>query len=71
MTNPNCDGGTENNCNPNQEVRILPYGGDGNLIVCKSCFNREMIFRRQRNQELAKDCQFALPAWNDLKVYGE
>ena len=51
------------------EVRVLPYAEAGNLIVCKSCFNREMIFRRQRNFELGKDCQYDVPKWADLEIY--
>ena len=69
MQNPNCDGSGP--CSKNPEVRVLPYGGDGNLIVCKKCYYREMEFRFLRNEELSKDCQFELPTWDDLKIYGE
>lgn len=67
MQNPNCDGSGP--CSQVQQVRVLPYGGDGNLILCHSCYNKEMAFRYARNQELAKDCQYDLPAWSSLKVY--
>lgn len=70
MNNPNCDGSGP--CNQTlQTVRVLPTGGDGNAILCMSCFAREMIFRRERNRELPTDCQFALPAWESLKVYAK
>lgn len=67
MSNPNCDGAW---CKRDDgEVRVLPYGGDGNLILCFSCYAHEMQFRRERNQKLAPDCQFETPEWKDLKVY--
>lgn len=65
--NPNCDG---SHCSrPQGEVRLLPTGGGGNLIVCRACFEHEMRWRRDRNRELADDCKFDLPAWESLKVY--
>jgi hypothetical protein len=67
MDNPNCDGSGPH---ASGAVRVLPYGGDGNLILCHSCYMREMQYRRERNRELGQDCQFELPAWNDLRVYG-
>ena len=68
MKNPNCDGSGP--CNETyRQVRVLPTGGDSNAILCLSCFAREMIYRRERNKELSKDCQFELPKWNELKIY--
>lgn len=68
MDNPNCDG---DKCrSPRGQVRVLPTGGDGNLIVCITCFQNEIAFRRDRNRELSDDCKFDLPMWTDLKVYG-
>jgi hypothetical protein len=65
--NPNCDGGY---CvSETGEVRVLPTGGDGNAILCRSCFAHEMNWRRERNMELAKENRFQLPRWTDLKVY--
>lgn len=65
--NPNCD---NDKCNsPNGQVRVLPSGGDSNLILCRSCFEYEIRYRKERNRELSKDCQFKLPKWEDLKVY--
>lgn len=71
MQNPNCDGSGP--CHPGQ-VRVLPTGSQphhGNMIICRACFNREIAFRKERNRELSKDCQFRLPTWETLKVYGE
>lgn len=68
MNNPNCDGSGP--CHPSQ-VRVLPTGGDSNGILCRYCFNREIAFRRDRNRDLSKDCQFKLPTWDSLKIYGE
>ena len=71
MNNPMCDGSGP--CAYGQ-VRVLPMGPSphhGNVILCMSCFNKEIAWRRERNTELAKDCQFKLPAWTDLQVYGQ
>ena len=68
MKNPNCD---NNKClNSKGQVRVLPSGGESNLILCLNCFNYEMVYRRERNKELSKDCLFKLPKWEDLEVYG-
>lgn len=65
--NPNCDG---SHCQTVKgQVRLLPTGGDGNAILCRSCFAHEIQFRRERNRELSTDCQFALPTWETLKIY--
>jgi hypothetical protein len=66
MQNPNCDGSGP--CTPGQ-VRVLPTGGDSNGILCRACYGREIQFRKERNKELGKSCQFDLPAWDTLKVY--
>ena len=52
------------------EVRVLPTGGDSNLILCRLCFEREIQFRRSRNLELGTAFKFDLPLWIDLTVYG-
>ena len=68
MINNNCDCGGP--CYPlNNEVRVLPTGRDSNAILCRAGFNREMMYRRARNMELAKENQFDLPIWNDLEIY--
>lgn len=71
MQNPMCDGSGP--CHPG-EVRVLPWTRDrwgGNSILCWLCFRREMTWRHQRNAELAEDCQFDLPRWESLKIYGQ
>ncbi len=67
LMNPNCDGSGP--CNMG-EVRVLPSGGDSNLILCRTCFYREIVFREGRNRELAEFARFKLPEWETLKVYG-
>lgn len=54
------------------EVRLLPLGHSehhGNLILCRHCFDHELLYRRERNRDLSKDCAFDLPAWNHCKIY--
>ncbi len=68
MNNPNCDGSGP--C-AEGEVRVLPTGGDSNAILCAWCFRREMNYRLDRNRDLGKDCQFKIPTWQSLKVYGQ
>jgi len=52
------------------EVRLLPTGGDSNAIVCKSCYQHEIDWRQDMNDtERDYDEQFAIPAWESLKVY--
>lgn len=68
MQNPNCDGSGPCSLIDNT-VKVLPTGGEGNAILCRLCFTREIQFRRERNKALSKDCQFDLPAWTSLKIY--
>lgn len=56
--NWNCDGFGPHTSG---EVRVLPYAGGGNMILCKSCYENE---KRERQRQSA-DC----PDWNSLKVY--
>ena len=51
------------------EVRLLPYGGGGNMIYCHACYLHEMSYRRQRNRDLGDPNAFQLPKWEDLEVY--
>lgn len=67
MSNPNCD--NDKCLSATGEVRVLPTGGDGNLILCRACFEHELRFRVTRNRYLSPDCRFALPSWESLKVY--
>lgn len=66
--NPNCDGSGP--CRLG-EVRVLPSGGDSNLILCRNCFNSEIRYRIDRNNSLAKENRFDIPHWSSLKIYGE
>jgi len=65
--NPECGGSGP--CIVKGEVRVLPTGGDSNAILCLRCFTKEIAWRKERNRELSKDCAFALPTWDSLKVY--
>ena len=66
IENANCD---KNECTKiNPEVRLLPYGGGGNMIVCRACYEHEMKYRKERNAE-TRENRFQLPKWEDLKVY--
>ena len=65
----------QNNCDgsgPHEpgDVRVLPTGGDGNMILCRNCYEREIRYRVDRNRELGDFAKFALPAWEALKIYG-
>ncbi len=69
--NPMCDG---NGPCAAGEVRVLPTGGQSNAILCRSCYEFEMKFRRWRNAKYAKprlatENRFSLPAWESLKPY--
>ena len=69
MPQNNCDGSGPH---LSGEVRVLPLGKDpnhGNLIVCRSCYNREIDYRVERNADVAQP--YDLPAWTELEVYGE
>ena len=65
LIDPECGG---NGSHTGKEVRMLPYTG-GNLILCRSCFNREIAYRRERNKNLSKDARFTTPKWKTLNVY--
>lgn len=55
------------------ESRLLPVGGGGNAILCRSCFEREIAFRKEVNASIRNQStrsRFELPAWSSLKVYG-
>ena len=55
-----CGGQTEN------ETRLLPYGGGGNIILCRECYKVELSFRFNRIMEgIEQD----MPTWESLKVY--
>jgi hypothetical protein len=66
--NPMCDG--EHCASPEGEVRLLPTSDQSNAILCKTCFAHELGWRRGRNVNLYGEAKFALPAWEELEVYG-
>lgn len=67
--NPNCDG---DQCRQSSgEVRVLPLGAGGNLILCRACYQHEIAFRRERNKKLSPNCRFDLPPWEALQVGSE
>ena len=64
----------QNNCcgsgpHSDGEVRVMPSGGDSNLILCRSCWARENQYRRERNRQLGNFAQYKLPDWETAKVY--
>ena len=64
--NNNCDG---SNCKFNAGVvKYIPLE-DGNLILCKSCYQHEMAWRHMRNKELSKENRFDMPKWSKLETY--
>jgi len=50
-----------------KEVRLLPYGGDGNIIVSRASYYKEMEFRKERNKEVCSP--YDIPSWESLEVY--
>lgn len=64
--NNNCD--NDKCVDPNSEVRLLPTGGDGNMIVCQACYEHEMSFRRQQNAGSTHKL-YHTPKWEDLTIY--
>jgi hypothetical protein len=62
----NCDGSAPHT---DGTVKLMPTGGDGNLILCRSCWQRELTYRADRNRSLGDFAQFSLPKWDDAKEY--
>jgi hypothetical protein len=48
------------------EMRYLPYSADGNILVSKQSYQKEMRYRRE---EIEKGREFLLPKWESLKIY--
>jgi hypothetical protein len=75
-----CDGGHDTN----GEIRVLPFSG-GNLLLCRSCYRKELASREEWNRQNAPYKIFwqdgetikhiknpravETPSWYDLKVY--
>jgi hypothetical protein len=62
--NPYCSG---SHCtSETSEVRVLPYGGVSDRVLCFACFLYEVNYRRD---EIRYGREFELPAWRDLELY--
>lgn len=48
------------------ELRLLPVGGDSNVLVSKSGYRKEMSFRREL---INHGRTFDFPSWDSLKRY--
>jgi hypothetical protein len=57
-----CDGGHETQ----HEVRRLPISEDSAVLVCRSHYNKEMAFRRDRQRETQVAWDF--PTWESLRI---
>lgn len=64
--NHNCDGSGPHTAG---EVRVLPTSPGSNAILCRSDYDREIAWRKERNKSLGEFAKFDLPAWDSLKVY--
>lgn len=71
MTRYDCDGSGPHGPG---EIRQLPLGGDGNLLLCRACCSRELAWRKGRNDEMGVEnatLRYALPQWSSLKTLEE
>ena len=69
MENNDCNGAGPHTAG---EVRLMPHSDTplhGNDILCRSCWQRELSYRRERNRALGTFAQYNLPAWETAKVY--
>jgi len=60
-----CDGGDMCNGQTDNETRLLPIGGGGNLILCRECYGVELEFRLNRIMEGVEQ---DMPTWESLEV---
>ena len=63
--NANCSG-----AGPHEpgEVRRMSIGGGGRISLCRSCWQKELEWRRKQNKSLALGL-FDLPDWDKGEVY--
>lgn len=56
-----CDG-----CGKETQVKKLPIGGGGNLIVCRRCWGKELALRRYLNKKynLTRQSAWKLPKFS-------
>jgi hypothetical protein len=66
--NPMCGGAGPHSTN--QEVRLLPTSSMSNAIVCKLCYAREILFRKEENAIHGVN-HFEIPGWETLEVYDQ
>lgn len=64
--NLNCD--NDKCISPNAEVRKLPSGRDGNMILCHECYLNEIKYREEMNAKYGEN-RFYLPSWESLEIY--
>jgi hypothetical protein len=64
--NPMCGGNGPHSIS--QEVRVLPTSSMSNAIVCRLCFAREILFRKEENAIHGKN-HFETPEWEALEAY--
>lgn len=76
--NPLCDGDSDA-CDIG-EVRVLttnPYIcyarkeaiAAGSLVLCRNCYERQMIYRRAVNVRLDVTTRYGVPVWEQLPIY--
>ena len=63
----NCDGSGPHSLG---DVRVMPMGGGGNLILCLRCWMKENTYRIERNRDLADFAKFEIIDWQNAKKYG-
>lgn len=51
------------------EIRVLPSGGESNILCCKTHYITEIEFRKERNKQVWK--KFDLPLWENLIIYNQ
>jgi len=65
--NWNCQGA---DClEPDGEIRLIPCGGGGDLILCHECYMKEMLWRHERNKSLPVENKYPIPRWSNLEVW--
>jgi len=41
-------------------VKLATGGGSSGVFLCRSCWNKEMSWRKQRNKTLSKNAKFSI-----------
>jgi hypothetical protein len=58
-----CDHGHETK----DEIRRLPTGGDGAILVCRWHYRREMAYRNEQSRHTGRD-KWDFPSWSNLTI---